>query len=50
MSDFSHSWWSHCLYDHKYISWKDMLRIGRFWSDLKVTYQYFDKNNTGENR
>ena len=43
MSDFSHSWWFHCLYDHCHISWEDMLRNGDFWSDVKVTYQYFDK-------
>lgn len=43
MSDFSHSWWFHCLYDHCHISWEDMLRIGDFWSDVKVTYQYLDK-------
>ena len=42
MCDFSHSWWFHCLYDHNHISWKDMLRIGDFWSDLRVTYQYFN--------
>ena len=42
LSDFSHSWWFHCLYDHNHMSWKDMLRIGDFWSDIKVYYQYFD--------
>ena len=42
MSDFSHSWWFHCLYDHNHLSWEDMLRIGDFWSDLKISYQYFD--------
>lgn len=38
-----HCWWFHCLYDHNHLSWDDMLRIGEFWSDLKVRYQYFDK-------
>lgn len=42
MSDFSHSWWFHCLYDHNNLSWEDMLRIEDFWSDIKVYYQYFD--------
>ena len=42
MNDFSHSWWFHCLYDHNHLSWENMLRIGSFWSDIKVTYQYFD--------
>jgi hypothetical protein len=43
MQNEYHCWWFHCLYDHNHLSWKDMLRIGEFWSDLKVKYQYFDK-------
>ena len=43
MQNEYHSWWFHCLYDHNHMSWKDMLRIGDFWSDIKVYYQYFDK-------
>jgi hypothetical protein len=42
MQNKYHCWWFHCLYDHNHLSWEDMLRIGNFWSDLKVTYQYFD--------
>ena len=42
MRDEYHCWWFHCLYDHNHLSWEDMLRIGDFWSDIKVTYQYFD--------
>jgi hypothetical protein len=42
MRDEYHCLWFHCLYDHNHLSWEDMLRIGEFWSDLKVTYQYFD--------
>ena len=42
MQNEYHCWWFHCLYDHNHLSWDDMLRIGDFWSDLKVTYQYFD--------
>ncbi len=42
MQNEYHCWWFHCLYDHNHLSWEDMLRIGDFWSDLKVTYQYFD--------
>lgn len=42
MQNKYHGWWFHCLYDHNHLSWEDMLRIGEFWSDLKVYYQYFD--------
>lgn len=42
MQNEYHCWWFHCLYDHNHLSWEDMLRIGEFWSDLKVNYQYFD--------
>ena len=42
MQNKYHCWLFHCLYDHNHLSWEDMLRIGNFWSDLKVTYQYFD--------
>ena len=42
MQNEYHCWWFHCLYDHNHLSWEDMLRIGEFWSDLKVKYQYFD--------
>ena len=42
MQNEYHCWWFHCLYDHNHLSWEDMLRIGEFWSDLKVTYQYID--------
>jgi hypothetical protein len=38
-----HCWWFHCLYDHTDLEFKDMLRIGRIWSDIKVYYQYFDE-------
>ena len=37
-----HCWWFHCLYDHNDLEWEDILKIGEFWSDLKVYYQYFD--------
>ena len=37
-----HCWWFHCLYDHNALSFKDMARIGKIWSDIKVTYQYYD--------
>ena len=42
MKNEYHCWLFHCLYDHNHLSWEDMLKIGEFWSDLKVYYQYFD--------
>ena len=42
MQNKYHCWWFHCLYDHNHLEWEDMLKIGEFWSDLKVYYQYFD--------
>ena len=42
MKNDYHCWWFHCLYDHNHLEWEDMLKIGEFWSDLKVYYQYFD--------
>ncbi len=42
MQNEYHCWWFHCLYDHNHLNWEDMLRIGKFWSDIKVYYQYFD--------
>ncbi|RBQ32049.1 hypothetical protein CRU92_04575 [Arcobacter sp. FW59] len=44
MKDEYHCWWYHCLYDHNNLSFKDILRIGRIWSDIKVYYQYFDED------
>jgi hypothetical protein len=51
MSDEHHCWLYKCLYEHltnhngsvKKLSFDDILRIGAIWADLKVTYQYFDK-------
>ena len=34
-----HCWLYHHLYDHAGLCWADLLRIGRIWVDLKVTYQ-----------
>jgi hypothetical protein len=34
-----HCWLYHHLYDHAGLCWEDLLRIGRIWVDLKVTYQ-----------
>ncbi len=42
MQNKYHCWWFHCLYDHNHLEWEDILKIGEFWSDLKVYYQYFD--------
>ena len=42
MQNKYHCWWFHCLYDHNHLEWKDMLKIGEIWTDLKVYYQYFD--------
>jgi hypothetical protein len=43
MKDEYHCWWYHCLYDHTHLDFKDILRIGLIWSDIKVEYQYFDE-------
>jgi len=37
-----HCWWFHCLYDHKHLSFKKILEIGKILSDIKVYYQYRD--------
>ena len=42
MRQDEHCWWFHSLYDHTDLEFTDMLRIGSFWSDIKVYYQYFD--------
>jgi hypothetical protein len=38
-----HCWWYHSLYDHNYVSWADMLRIGEIFSEIHVYYQYLDE-------
>jgi hypothetical protein len=45
MQGEEHCWWFHSLYDHKDMSFEDMLRIGMIWSDIKVAYQYRDEHN-----
>ena len=42
MKDEHHCWLYHCLYDHTELTWDDMLRIGSFWMDIHVCYQYSD--------
>ena len=42
MKDEHHCWFYHCLYDHTELTWDDMLRIGSFWMDIHVHYQYSD--------
>lgn len=37
-----HCYLFHHLYDHTVLEWSDILRIGSFWSDIKVWYQYYD--------
>jgi len=41
--DENHCWWYHCLYDHNNLSVEELLSIGTIWCDIKVQYQYFDK-------
>ena len=43
ISDENHCWWYHCLYDHNNLSVEELLSIGTIWCDIKVQYQYFDK-------
>jgi len=43
MKDDYHCWWFHCLYDHNQVDFKDMLRIGTIWTDIKVQYQYISE-------
>jgi len=46
MKDEHHCWLYHCLYDHTELTWEDILRIGSFWIDIKVRYQYRTDVNT----
>ena len=39
MSSEHHCWLYHCLYDHTELGWINILRIGRFWVDIKIEYQ-----------
>jgi len=34
-----HCYFFHHLYDHEYLSWEDILRIGTFWVDITVIHQ-----------
>ena len=40
MKDEHHCWLYHCLYDHTSLTWEDIMRIGSFWADIRVKYQY----------
>ncbi len=40
MKDEHYCWFYHCLYDHTELTWEDILRIGSFWMDIHVRYQY----------
>lgn len=37
MKNEHHCWWYHCLYDHVYLSFENISRIGIVWSDIKVS-------------
>jgi len=41
MKDEHHCWFYRCLYDHTELTWDDILRIGSFWMDIHVRYQYY---------
>lgn len=45
LADISKSWLFFKLRYHDEISWQDMLRIGTIWTDINVSYQYWDKYN-----
>jgi len=37
-----HCWLYHDLYDHHYLDFTDLLRIGWIWVDIKTIYQYIE--------